>query len=58
MGPQENWIGHFDYYPCIFMVENIIFMIYVNDFILFTKEDKYIDAFVAKIRYQKFLLEY
>ena len=31
---------------CLFMVEHVICMIYVDDCILFSKENKYIDALV------------
>ena len=48
MGLQACVIAPSGYDICIFMVEQVICMIYVDDCILFSKEDKYIDALVDK----------
>ena len=47
-----------DYDPCIFMGKYVICVIYVEDLLLFSKEDKYIDALVEHIHDHKFELEY
>ena len=58
MGLQAFVMPPYDYDPCLFMGENVILVIYVSGWILFSKEDKCIDAIVEKTCDQIFELEY
>ena len=58
IGLQEFKIDPSDYYQCIFLGENIIFIVYVNDCLLFSKKEKFIDALVEQMRHHKFELKY
>ena len=46
------------YNTCLLMAEQVICMIRVNDHLLFSKEDNYIDALVKKVGDHKFEIEY
>ena len=48
LGLQEYDTGPSYYDLCLFMGENVICVIYVNDCLLFSKEDKYIYAIFEK----------
>ena len=51
-------MGTSEYDPCLFMGEYVIFVVYVYDLILFSKEYDYIDALVDQMCDHTFELEY
>ena len=55
---QAYVMARYDFYLWLLMGEHIVCMIYVDDCLIFSKEDKYIDALVEIIRDQNFELKY
>ena len=49
MGIQSFLIDLSGYDPCLFMGDHILCVLYVDDYLLFSKEDSYINSFIEKI---------
>ena len=58
MGIQACVMAPSDYDPCLFMVNLLFCVIYVNGYLLFAKEDNYIDALAENFFDNKLEIEY
>ena len=56
-GLQAHGMTPSEHDPFLFVGDDVIYVIYVNYCLLFSKEDKYIDALVDHMQYHKFELD-